>query len=313
MHTFRGDMNVMTANEPGARGSEPALRLDAAVIGAGVAGIYELHLLRKQGLNVHAFEMGSDVGGTWYWNRYPGARFDSESHAYQYFFSEEIYKNWSWSERFPAQPEIERWMHYITERLDLRRDIQFNTKIKSAHFDEVSTRWILTTEQGQTIDSQFVVTCCGMLSAPLTSLFPGEETFKGQLFHTARWPKQPVDFEGKRVGVVGTGATGIQVIQTIVDKVDHLTVLVTGNPESTATRTRLLNLLERPKNLRKIYAEFGLGSRVNASPEARRKLLHEINSLVSRGLVRVELPRRGGVYGERRFATVAPAREPDPS
>lgn len=117
-------------------------------------------------------------------------------------------------------------MQYVTDRLDLRRDIQFNTRIESAHFDEASNRWTLTTEQGQAIDTQFVVTCCGMLSAPLTSSFPGQETFKGQLFHTARWPKQPVDFEGRRVGVVGTGATGVQVIQTIVDKVDHLTVFV---------------------------------------------------------------------------------------
>ena len=206
--------------------SKAPLKLDAAVIGAGVAGLYQLHLLRSQGLEVKAFEAGSDVGGTWYWNRYPGARLDSESPVYQYLFSQELYEGWDWSERFATQPEIERWMHYVADRLDLRKDIQFNTTIKSAHFDEATDRWTITTDKGQVIDARFLVTCCGMLSAPLTSLFPGQETFKGQLFHTARWPKDPVDFAGKRVGVVGIGATGIQVIQTIADKVGHLTVFV---------------------------------------------------------------------------------------
>jgi acetone monooxygenase len=206
--------------------SRTPLKLDAVVIGAGVGGLYQLHLLRSQGLEVKAFDAASDVGGTWYWNRYPGARLDSESHSYQFLFSKELYEGWDWTERFSAQPEIERWLQYVADRLDLRKDIQFNTTIKSAHFDEQTNRWTVTTDRGQVIDAQFVVTCCGMLSAPLTSLFPGQETFKGQLFHTARWPKDPIDFAGKRVGVIGVGATGIQVIQTIADKVGHLTVFV---------------------------------------------------------------------------------------
>ena len=171
-------------------GFQAPLKLDAAVVGAGVAGLNQLHLLRQQGLAVKAFDAASDVGGTWYWNRYPGARFDSESYCYQYLFSEDLYKGWSWSEKFPAQPEIERWLHYVTDKLDLRRDIQFNTTIKSAHFNEATGRWTITTGQGQVIDAQYLVTCCGMLSAPLSSLFPGQETFKGQLFHTARWPNE---------------------------------------------------------------------------------------------------------------------------
>jgi acetone monooxygenase len=206
--------------------SRTPLKLDAIVIGAGVGGLYQLHLLRSQGLKVKAFDAASDVGGTWYWNRYPGARLDSESHSYQFLFSQELYEGWDWTERFSAQPEIERWLQYVADRLDLRKDIQFNTTIKSAHFDEQTNRWTVTTDEGQVIDTQFVVTCCGMLSAPLTSLFPGQETFKGQLFHTARWPKDPIDFAGKRVAVIGVGATGIQVIQTIADKVGHLTVFV---------------------------------------------------------------------------------------
>jgi cation diffusion facilitator CzcD-associated flavoprotein CzcO len=209
-----------------ARVAGAPLTLDAIVIGAGVAGLYQLHLLRQQGLDVKAFDAASDVGGTWYWNRYPGARFDSEAFCYQYLFSEELYKGWSWSEKFPGQPEIERWLHYVADRLDLRRDIQFSTRIESAHYNEATGRWKVTTDSGQVIDTRYVVSCCGMLSAPLTSLFPGQETFKGQLFHTARWPKQAVDLAGKRVAVIGNGATGIQVIQTIADQVDQLTVFV---------------------------------------------------------------------------------------
>ncbi|MBH0119791.1 NAD(P)/FAD-dependent oxidoreductase [Rhodococcus sp. HM1] len=200
--------------------------LDALIIGAGVAGLYQLHLLREQGLNVRVFETAADVGGTWYWNRYPGARFDSEAYIYQYLFSEELYKNWSWSQRFPAQPEIERWMHYVADALDLRRDISFSTTVTSAEYDEKSGRWTVRTDSGEVVDTQFLITCCGMLSAPLQDLFPGQQDFAGQIFHTSRWPREGAEIAGKRVGVIGTGATGIQVIQTIVDEVADLTVFV---------------------------------------------------------------------------------------
>ena len=178
------------------------LTLDAVVTGAGVAGLYELHLLREQGLSVKAFDSASDVGGTWYWNRYPGARFDSEACIYQYLFSEDLYKGWSWSEKFPGQPGIERWMHYVADRLDLRKDIVFNTTITSARFDEETERWTITTDKGQTIDAQFLITCCGMLPAPLTHVFPGQDSFEGQPLFTAKWPKEPVDLAGKRLGEV---------------------------------------------------------------------------------------------------------------
>ncbi len=207
-------------------GSQAPLKLDAVVVGAGVAGLYQLYLLRNQGLTVTAFDAAPDLGGTWYWNRYPGARFDSESYCYQYLFSEDLYKGWSWSEKFPAQPEIERWLHYVAEKLDLRRDIQFNTTIQEAHFNEATGRWAITTDKGQLIDTQYLVTCCGMLSAPLSSLFPGQETFEGRLFHTARWPNEAIDLAGKRVGVIGIGATGIQIVQTIAGKAGQLTVFV---------------------------------------------------------------------------------------
>jgi acetone monooxygenase (methyl acetate-forming) len=205
-------------------GASATQELDALIIGAGVAGLYQLHQLREQGLRVRAYDAASDVGGTWYWNRYPGARFDSQAYIYQYLFSEELYKEWNWSQRFPDQPEIERWMHYVADRLDLRRDIQFATTITSARFDEDHDRWIVQTDRGETINTQFLVTCCGMLSAPLSEMFPGQDSFRGQIFHTSRWPRGDIDLDGKRVGVVGIGATGIQVIQTIAGRVEHLTV-----------------------------------------------------------------------------------------
>ena len=201
-------------------------KLDAMIIGAGVAGLYQLHMLRKQGLKVRAYDKASDVGGTWYWNRYPGARFDSEAYIYQYLFSEDLYKGWSWSERFPGQPEIERWMHYVAESLDLRKDIQFDTAIIGAAWNEDSRSWRVETADGETVETRFLIACCGMLSAPMTDPFPGQDSFKGRIFHTARWPREPIDFAGKRVGVVGIGATGIQVIQTIADKVEELKVFV---------------------------------------------------------------------------------------
>ncbi|MGY8663881.1 NAD(P)/FAD-dependent oxidoreductase [Bradyrhizobium sp. UFLA05-109] len=200
-------------------------KLDAVVIGAGVAGLYQLYRLRELGLNVRVIDAASGVGGTWYWNRYPGARLDSEGYIYQYLFSENLYKGWSWSEKFPSQPEIERWLNYVADELDLRKDIQFGTTVQSAHFDEAAERWVVATDKGDVIDAQFLVTCCGMLSAPHVS-FPGQETFKGQAFHTARWPQHQVDLAGKRVGVVGIGPTGIQVIQTIAEEVGHLKVFV---------------------------------------------------------------------------------------
>lgn len=200
--------------------------LDALIIGAGVAGLYQLHQLRAEGLKVRAVDTASNVGGTWFWNRYPGAKFDSEAYIYQYLFSEDLYKGWSWTERFPAQPEIERWMNYIADMLDLRKDIAFETTVESAAFNAETGRWTVRTNRGEVIDTQFLITCCGMLSAPMDNLFPGQSDFRGRIFHTARWPQEPIDLAGQRVGVIGIGATGIQVIQTIADKVGELKVFV---------------------------------------------------------------------------------------
>ncbi|MFT4125370.1 MAG: NAD(P)/FAD-dependent oxidoreductase [Gordonia sp. (in: high G+C Gram-positive bacteria)] len=217
---------TVTATAPDIAATDGTRTLDALVIGAGVAGLYQVYQLKKLGLNVHGYEEAADVGGTWYWNRYPGARFDSEGYIYQYMFDEDLYKGWSWSKKFPDQSEIEAWFHYVTDQLDVRDDFTFATRITSAEFDEVTNRWTVTTDTGETIDTQFLVSCAGMLSAPLTDMFEGQDTFGGEIFHTSRWPRDGVQLLHKRVAVIGTGATGIQVIQTIAPDVDLLKVFI---------------------------------------------------------------------------------------
>ncbi len=198
--------------------------VDAVVVGAGFAGMYALHKLRDQGLQVQVFEAGTGVGGTWYWNRYPGARVDSQAYIYQYWFSEDLLNEWNWSERFPGQAETERYLNHVADKFDLRRDIQFKTRVTGASYDESTQRWTVTTDDGQTVSAQFLIMGTGGLSVPMVPPFPGAERFKGRIIHTAQWPKEGLDLKGKRVGVIGTAATGIQVIQTIAGEVGHLTV-----------------------------------------------------------------------------------------
>ncbi len=197
---------------------------DAIIIGAGIAGMYQLYRLRELGLSVRVFETGSGVGGTWYWNRYPGARFDSESYTYAYSFSEELLQEWDWSEHFAAQAETLRYLNHVADRFDLRGDIQFDSRVASAAFDEAARRWEVTLDNGEQFSARFLITAVGPLSAYTLPRIPGVAGFRGQSFHTYRWPHEPVDFAGKRVAVIGTGATGVQVIQTIAPLVGQLTV-----------------------------------------------------------------------------------------
>jgi len=197
---------------------------DVIVVGAGFSGLYAIYQLRERGLRVRALELGENVGGTWYWNRYPGARTDSTTNVYQYWFSDELLEEWEWSERFASQEETERYLNFVADKFDLRRDIQFSTRVTAADFDEQSEQWTVTTEAGEEFSAQFLLMGTGGLTEIVLPDFPGIESFQGEWYHTARWPKEPVDFAGKRVGVFGTGATGIQVIQTIAPEVGHLTV-----------------------------------------------------------------------------------------
>ncbi|ORB24998.1 flavin-containing monooxygenase [Mycolicibacterium parafortuitum] len=198
--------------------------VDAVVVGAGFAGLYALHKFRSQGLSVRVFEAAPEVGGTWYFNRYPGARCDVESVDYCFSFSEELQQEWTWTEKYATQAEILRYMNWVADRLDLRGGITFNTRVTSATLDEQSLRWTVVTDTGETVTARFVVMATGPLSAALTPAFPGLDTFAGEVYHTAHWPHEPVDFTGKRVAVIGTGSSGIQSIPLIAEQAEHLYV-----------------------------------------------------------------------------------------
>src|SRR5919109_4776903 len=208
----------------GTRLVEDGEQYDVIIMGAGVTGLYALYRLRERGFAVRVFEAGGGVGGTWYWNRYPGARFDSESYTYGYSFSEELLQEWDWKEHYSGQPENEKYLNYVADKFDLRRDIQFNSRVASAIYDEQANRWEITLESGQRARAQFLIAAVGLLSARYTPPFEGVESFKGESFHTSRWPQEPVDLRGKRVAVIGTGATAVQLIPEIAKEVGHLTV-----------------------------------------------------------------------------------------
>jgi cation diffusion facilitator CzcD-associated flavoprotein CzcO len=189
-----------------------------------MSGLYQLHRLRELGMRVRVFEAGTDVGGTWFWNRYPGARFDSESYSYGYSFSKELLDEWEWSEHFAGQPETLRYLNHVADKFDLRRDIAFKSRVTAAHYVEETRSWTVALEDGGTVSARFLITAIGPLSTPTLPRIEGRQSFTGRSFHTARWPQQAVDFRGKRVAVIGTGATGVQTIQTIAGEVGHLTV-----------------------------------------------------------------------------------------
>ena len=189
--------------------------LDVVVVGAGFAGIYAVHALRSSGLTVRAFEAGGGIGGTWFWNSYPGARCDVESKDYSFSFSPELEQEWSWSERYPAQPEILRYLGHVADRFGLWPDIQLNTRVTAAVWSDDDAEWTVTTEDGAAVTARFFVSAVGCLSAYQVPSLPGLETFSGSWHHTARWPAEGVDFAGKRVGLIGTGSTGIQVAPEI--------------------------------------------------------------------------------------------------
>jgi cation diffusion facilitator CzcD-associated flavoprotein CzcO len=204
--------------------TEPPLDYDAIIIGAGMSGLYQLYRLRELGMKLRVFEAGTNVGGTWYWNRYPGARFDSESYSYGYSFSKELLAEWEWSEHFAGQPETLRYLNYVADKFDLRRDIQFKSRVVAATYEEQTRSWRITLEDESHFTARFLIAAIGPLSTPTLPRIEGRDSFEGKSFHTARWPKEPVDFSGKRVAVIGTGATGVQTIQTIAKEVGHLTV-----------------------------------------------------------------------------------------
>ncbi|KAG6887159.1 hypothetical protein C0992_000384 [Termitomyces sp. T32_za158] len=221
--------------------------LDVLIVGAGFSGVYQLHKLRKAGFSVQLFEAGSGLGGIWYWNCYPGARADSDFSVYQYSI-EELWKGWTWKEKFPGQQELIDYFQYVDKKLDLSRDISFNTRVTSASFDTPTSRWTVFTDTGVVVKPRFFILCTGFAAKRLFPDIPGLDTFRGTMYHTSLWPRDGVDMAGKRIGVIGTGASGVQVIQEVGPTASHLTVFqrtpslalpLNQSPVSVAAQTKM--------------------------------------------------------------------------
>jgi cyclohexanone monooxygenase len=229
--------------------------VDVAIVGAGFAGMYMLHKVRELGLTAIGIEAGGDVGGTWYWNRYPGARCDVESMQYSYEFSDELQQEWDWSERYATQPEILRYAQHVAERFDLRSNIRFDTRVESATFDEATDRWTVRTDKGDDISAWFVVMATGCLSSANLPDIAGRDSFAGASYHTGQWPHEPVDLTGLRVGVIGTGSSAIQSIPVIAEQAAELHVFQRTPTYSVPAHNRPLDPVEREK-IKANYAAF---------------------------------------------------------
>src|SRR6202035_3194908 len=257
--------------------STGAQTYDVVVVGAGFAGMYMLHRLRGQELKVRVYEQGGDVGGTWYWNRYPGARCDVESMQYSYSFSDELQQQWNWSERYAPQPEILRYANHVADRFGLRSDIQLNTRVDRAAFDEDENSWSGATSDGGAVRAKSVVLAPGCLSNARTPDIKGLSGFKGQVYHTGHWPHEQIDFTGRRVGVIGTGSSGIQSVPVIAEQASHLTVFQRTANFSIPARNAALTQAER-ESFRAKY------------PEIRRFAREE-----TRNGIYTEMPDRGAL------------------
>jgi cyclohexanone monooxygenase len=252
--------NASMSAQPSAATAEA---YDVVVVGAGFAGMYMLHRLRGLGMTARVFEQGSGVGGTWYWNRYPGARCDVESMQYSYSFSDELQQQWDWSERYAPQPEILKYANHVADRFDLRRDIQFDTRVERAEFDERSNIWKVATSDGKTVTAKFVVLATGCLSNARMPDIKGLDRFKGKIYHTGHWPHEPVDFTGQRVAVIGTGSSGIQSVPVIAEQAKHLTVFQRTANFSIPAHNAALTARER-EWFRKNYPEIRRFAREDA-------------------------------------------------
>jgi len=248
--------SAMTTTHTSARPDAPAAPaeppVDVLVIGAGFSGLGMLYHLLERGFSARVVEAGDDVGGTWYWNRYPGCRCDSPTEVYQFFFSKELLQDWDWTHVYPAQPEILSYLRHVADRFDLRRHISLETRVRSASFNDATGTWRSTLDTGEVVESRFLVTAVGCLSDPQVPAYPGLENFRGEWHHTSRWPHSGVDFTGKRVGVIGTGSSGIQVIPEIAKEAAHLTVFQRTANFSFPARNRPL----RPGEMEEFKASY---------------------------------------------------------
>lgn len=251
---------------------------DAVIVGAGFAGMYMLHTLREHGFTARVIEAASDVGGTWYWNRYPGARCDVESLEYSYSFSPQLEQEWDWTERYATQPEILRYAQHVADRFDLRRDICFNTRVMSATFDDATTRWAVTTDDGQVTHAQFLIMAVGCLSSTNLPDFPGRDTFSGASYHTGQWPHEGVDFTGKRVAVIGTGSSAVQSIPLIAEQAAHLTVFQRTPTYSVPAHNRPL-AADEVAEVKARYRELRAGNRLTMTGYGAWRPRGDLNAL----------------------------------
>ena len=254
---------------------EEIARFDAIVVGAGFGGLCALHRLRALGLRTVVFEKGDGVGGTWYWNRYPGARVDVHGVEYSFSFSPEVEQEWNWSEVMPTQPEIERYLNFVADRLDLRRDIRFATTVVAARFDDGASEWTVTTDDGRSFVTRFLVSATGCLSAPLTPDIAGIDTFGGVTLYTSDFPREGFDFRGHRVGVVGTGSSGVQVIPVVAEQAEHLHVFQRSAAFTRPANNRAIDAAE----MARIKADYG---------ELRQRLANSFSGTLHVGAVTVE-------------------------
>ena len=275
---------------------------DAVIVGAGFAGLYMLHRLREQGMTARVFETGSGVGGTWFWNRYPGARCDVNSLEYSYSFSEDLQQEWAWTERFATQPEILAYANHVADRFDLRGDIQLDTCVTAATWDQERGAWLVETDRGDRVWARFCIMASGCLSAARAPDFPGMDTFAGAVYHTGQWPHEPVDLSGLRVGLIGTGSSGIQTTPVVAEQVAHLTVFQRTPNFSIPARNEPMD----PKRERDWKAQYAVLRR--RALETSSGILYEYNDATALSVPEDERSRQfetrwetGGVNFMRSF------------
>ena len=270
--------------------------LDLVIVGAGFSGLYMLHRARGLGLSARVLEAGDGVGGTWYWNRYPGARCDVESMQYSYQFSDELQQEWEWTERYASQPEILRYLNHVADRFDLRRDIQFGTRVRAAEFDEAQGHWTISTDAGQAMSARFLVMATGCLSAANIPDFPGLGSFAGPTFHTGRWPHEPVDFTGQRVGIIGTGSSGVQAIPVIARQARELVVFQRTATWTVPAQNQPLSVAEQ-QAVKADYA--GFRHRISLMNAAIGSAFPEDSSGVERPALDADPAERARIYEQR--------------
>lgn len=276
--------------------SKTSTQVDMVVVGAGFAGLYMIYKAREEGLSVACFEAGDGVGGTWYWNRYPGARVDIECSEYSYSFSEALQQEWDWTERYAAQPEIERYANHVADRFDLRTHISFGSKVTSAIFDEDAKRWRVTTARGDEVSAKYCVMATGLISAPMEPSFEGLKHYRGEQYMTSRWPRETPDFDNKRVAVIGTGSSGIQVITELAKQAGELFVL----QRTPAYTIPLRNQRVEAAKVDKIKRDYQALRDLEYESFGGFTLLHsELSPLPSKSALEVDAKERRREYDDR--------------